>query len=196
VINTRNGWISNIALDGKMVRAVAISGGTAVERDRTGKEVPLSVPNSYAEHEAPGLRRLLGGSSRTRRPRGIVLRQKQLVGILLSRDELPWPAVRTPMVYVSNAARTGLASVVQEGDSIDVRGYGFIPGRGRYGVNIVVKGDTVATGIQVLPNGAFSVRLPVERGAELLEVGAVQRDGLRTTVEKGSITAVAREGER
>ena len=193
-LTARNGWITDITVDGRVVKAVAISGGMAAERDRTGKEVPLSVPNSYFVGESPGLRRLLGKANQMRRrPRGIVLSQKQLVGIVMSRDELPWPTARTPMLYITNASKTGVPSVVEPGDSVAVHGYGFLPGTGRNGVNIVVKGDTVAVGVRVLPNGTFSVRLPVVRGPELLEVIAVQRDGMRITIEQGSITAVARE---
>ena len=194
ILTVKNGWVTDISMKANLASRVAISSGTIVERDRTGKEVPLSVPNVYSEAESQELRRLIGRDrASSRRVRGIVLRNKQVVGIISSRDEVQWPQTRTPVIYVANADNSVVPSVVEEGGAVMVYGYGFVPGTGSTGVNIMMDERTVATGIPVSRSGQFTVKIPVSKGPALLDVSVVQRDGLRLTVEHGSITAVARE---
>ena len=194
ILTVKNGWVTDMSLKGNVASRIVISSGTVVERDRTGREVLLSIPSAYSEIESPELRRFRGvdrGSAR--RVRGVVLQNKQVVGVVASRDELQWPQARTPMIYLANADQSVVPSVVQAGGSVIVYGYGFAPGSGSAGVSIVMGQDTVATGIPVSRTGKFTVKVPVSRGPALLEISAVQRDGLRLTIERGSIRAVARE---
>ena len=194
ILTVKNGWVTDLSLKGNLASRITISSGMIVERDRAGKEVPLSVPNAYSETESQELRRLAGlDRTSPRRVRGVVLRNKQIVGVISSRDEWQWPQARTPMIYLANADQSAVPSVVQAGGSIIVYGYGFAPGTGTTGVTIVVGEDTVATGIPVSRTGEFSMRIPVSQGPAQLEVSALQRDGVRLTIERGSITAVARE---
>jgi hypothetical protein len=197
VVAVRDGWITDVAMEGNSVKQVFIRSGILVERDRAGEEVSLSVPNSYSDNEAERLRRLLGRDIiDTRRVRGLVLRGTQLVALVLSREELPFPAPRTPLVFVASAGASGVPSVVESGDSVAVYGYGFLAGTGARGVDILVGADTAVAGVEVRRDGTFSLRLPVSRGPGLFVLTVAQRDGKRLTVAQGRITVVAGDGRR
>ena len=194
VLAVRNGRITDVVTDGARVNAVAISAGMVEARDRTGKEVPLPVPNSYASTENDRLRRLAGRElTAGRRARGLVLRGDQLVALVLARDAIPLPPSRVPTLYVSSAGRSRVPSVATVTDSINVFGYGFLAGSGVSGVDVVVGADTVARGVRVGGDGTFSIRLGVSREPGLLAITAAQRDGKRLTVERGDIEIVARD---
>lgn len=197
VLTVRNGRITDVTTDGARVNAVAISSGMVEARDRTGKEVSLAVPNSYASSESERLRRLAGGRlAAGRRVRAVVLRGDQLVALVLARDAIPLPPSRAPLLYVSSAGRSRVPSVALVGDSINVFGYGFLAGVGASGVDVVVGADTVARGIRVGGDGTFSVRLSLSRAPGLLVIAAIQRDGKRLTIERSDIDIVARDGLR
>ena len=196
ILTVKNGWVTDLIVKGSTATQVAISSGTVVERNSAGKEVPLSVPNVYSEIESPGVQRLAGiETGSRRRVRAIVLRNRQVVGLVTSRDELPFAQARTPMIYLANADMSMVPSVVQAGGSLVVQGYGFVPGTGNAGVTIVAGQDTVARGVSVSSKGEFTITIPVSRGPAMLEISAVQRDGARLTIESASITAVAREDQ-
>ena len=184
-----NGSITDVTTDGNLVTGVAIDHGVLVERGASGKETAQSVPNVYSDRQGEGLRRFLGAElADGRRVRGLILKDRQVVAYVLGRDELPLPATRTPTLYVESAGRSRIPSIAEVGDSVAVHGAGFLPGAKTSGVEVVFDSYTVATGVNVGADGTFAVRLPVRRGPGLLEVRAVQRDGRRLTVARGSIT--------
>jgi hypothetical protein len=194
ILTVRNGWVTNLSMKGNFASQVAISSGLISERNSAGKEVPLSVPNLYSEIESPGLHRIAGIEAGARRQiRAIILRNREIVGLVTSRDELPFPQGRTPMIYLSNADRSVMSAVVQAGGSLLIQGSGFVPGTGITGVTIIAAGDTIGRGVPVSSKGEFAVTLSVSRGPGQLEIKALQRDGARVTIESGTITAVARE---
>ena len=197
VIAAHNGRITDISLDGDRVTGIGISAGSIDERSRAGGEVPLSVANSYAPQETARLRRVLGDqSSDSRSLRALIVRGGQMIGLVLSQDELPLPASRTPLVYLTDAKGSATQSVVLIGDSVIVRGYGFLPGGGATGVDIV-GADTISKGIGVRPNGTFSVSIPTTRNRPgVLEVSAIQRNARQLTIERGTIDIVTRDGRR
>ena len=93
ILATQNGWITDVELVKSAVKRVAISSGMLLERDRSGKEVPLSIPNSYSSRESEGLLHLFGGDlAATRRVRALVLRDQQIVAFVLARNDLPSPS--------------------------------------------------------------------------------------------------------
>jgi hypothetical protein len=177
------------------VTGIGIDHGILVERGPSGKEAPQSVPNVYSERGGEGLRRLLGAElANGRRVRALIIRDRQVVAYVLSRDELPLPATRTPAIYVESAGRSRIPSAAEVGASVAVHGSGFLPGTKTSGVDVVFDGDTAAMGVNVGADGTFAVRLPVRRGPGLLEVRAEQRDGRRLTVARASITVSGRDG--
>jgi hypothetical protein len=97
-----------------------------------------------------------------------------------------------PQVQVFNTAKSRIPSMVQTGDTAAVYGYGFVPG---LGVSLVVEGDTVARGITVARNGAFTARVRAVGGPGQMTVTAVQSDGKRVTKGEGSIVVVANESQ-
>ena len=197
VIAVHNGRIADVATSGATLTGITISSGAVDERDKQGRELPLSIANSYAARGREGIERLAGRDvMATRRVRGLVVRGNQLLALVLSRDELALPAFRTPLLYVASSARSGLASVATFGDTLTVRGYGFRAGSGASGVTIAVEADTVARGSPVAANGTFSVRVPVSHGPGVVRISAVQRDGSRLTIERGDIDVAYREAKR
>jgi hypothetical protein len=195
LLAVHNGSITDVTTDGNAVTGIGIDHGILVERGPSGKEAPQSVPNVYSDRGGEGLRRLLGAElANGRRVRALILRDRQVVAYVLSRDELPLPATRTPAIYVASAGRSRIPSVAEVGESVAVHGSGFLPGAKTSGVDVVFDGDTAAMGVNVGADGTFAVRLPVRRGPGLLEVRAVQRDGRRLTVARASITVSGSDG--
>jgi len=196
LIAVHNGRITDLSLEGTRLTGIGISDGLIDQRSRAGSGVPLSVPNSYVSRETPRLRRILGDQSLDSRSlRALLVSGDQLIGLVMSQNELPLPASRAPLVSLTGAKRASLQSVAQIGDSVVVRGYDFLPGNAGAGVDIVVSADTVARGIGVRPNGTFSISLPMERtGPGVLVVSAVQRNGRQLTIARGSIDVVTRDG--
>jgi photosystem II stability/assembly factor-like uncharacterized protein len=194
LIAVHNGTIVNLKTTGAQLTGMAIGSGVVDERDRSGRELPLSVPDSYSSRGDGQVERLVTGDLlATRRLRGLIVRGNQLVALLLSRDELPLPAFRAPLLYVAGSGHSGLRSVATYGDTIVVRGYGFRPGSGPGGVAVIVGADTVARGSTVAADGSFSVRVLVSRAPGVLQISALQRDGNRVTIERAEVDVVARD---
>jgi len=187
VVVVRNGWVTDIQQSDDTVREIAISGGTVSQVDRSGREIPLAVPNVYQ----PGEGRFEGqkwgrGVTESRRVRALVLEGKQLRAVIAAGGELQFGPLRTPLVYVFS--KTGGAAVVQPDDPVRVVGTNFLPSS-RQGqlVRLLFDGEVVARDVQVRADGSFSVELPVHRPPGELVVTAEQQDGLRVTIEKATI---------
>ncbi len=171
VVLVHGGWITDLDTSDSL-RALAISGGYIEQRNRAGREVPLTVTNRLLLAESAALRRL-GGTALTaeRRVRGVVLNGNQLVAALVGRDPFAIAPLRNPTVVAS----------VAPGDSLEVIGDQFLAGRMGAGVTLLFDADTVARDVAVDANGRFSVRLPWRQAPGQVLVTAVQRDGRRTT---------------
>ena len=102
-------------------------------------------------------------------------------------------ALSNALIYVANADTSDISSVVRSGGSAAIYGSGFMPGKGPFGVNVLIGTDTVASGVEVRGDGTFFLRLPVRRGPGILDVTAVQRDDKRVLIDKGSITVIENE---
>lgn len=177
----REGWITDVTID-DVVRALAISGGYVEQRDRFGREIPLTVPNRTLPLPTETLRRLAGRSlTEERRVRGLVLDGRRLVATLVGRDPVPIAPIRSPSIVARPLS----------GDSLEVIGDQFRPGAGNEGVILVADADTVARSIVVAANGRFATRIPWHGPPGQVTLTAVQRDGLRTSE---AITVIQREG--
>jgi hypothetical protein len=192
VLLAHRGWLTDVAGEG-VLRAVGLRSGFLSQRNREGREVPLSVPNFYASDESPALRRLAGGElARERRVRGLVLDGTRLVALLVSRDEAPIAAPRLPSVF-ARWARSAADSTLESADSLEVFGYQFLPGTGTQGVALLFDEDTIATGIPVGRDGRFAARLGSFLPQGLHSLTAVQRDGRRLTQAQSLLHVPARE---
>ncbi|MGH7541141.1 MAG: hypothetical protein ACRELC_09090, partial [Gemmatimonadota bacterium] len=144
VIAVRGGWITDYEAAGDTLRGVTITGGTIAQVDRSGREVPLAVPNAYATGEprpAPSDARRLGAS---RRIRGLVVEGSLIRFVIAARDELPFGPTREPALVVT--ALAGSASQVLTGESVRVSGSGFLAGQP---VRILFDGAEAAAPVQV-----------------------------------------------
>lgn len=181
--------MTDLALSGDTVRRMAISGGTISQIDRAGKEIPLAIPNEYR----PGQGRLalhiagrwLAGS---RRVRGVVMEGTRLKAVITARGEVPFAPQRTPAVFVINAAKSGVPSIVEPGASVRVVGENFLPpSRSGQPARILFGTEIVAPAVPVRPDGSFSVEIPVRYPQGEMLVTVEQQDGRRLTIEKTTI---------
>jgi hypothetical protein len=122
----------------------------------------------------------------TRRVRALVMNGTALIGVVLGRSEMAFPASRTPTILISSTGSSRDPSVILADDSIEVRGYGFLPGTNANDVDIVLDDENVVEGIAARSDGTFSAKVPVVRGPGPVAVRATQRDGNRTTTTRGS----------
>jgi hypothetical protein len=181
VLLAYDGWITDIEGDAE-IQFVSTWDGHVEQRDRSGREVPVTVANRVRFEESDRLRRMRGNSADERHVRGLVLNGRRLVALLMSRDQLPIASLRKPAIFTRTLP----------GDSVQIRGFQFLPGKG--GVTLLVEQDTVATGITVGADGRFDTRVHVPRRAPgIVFVKAFQVDGLRTTVATTRLQVVARE---
>ena len=172
VLLVHDGWITDIEGDDS-VRTVATSGGYVEQRQRDGREAPVTVANTVREDESDGLRRRVGaGVADERRVRGLILDGRRLVAYIAGSAPPAIAPLRKPAVFV----RT------MPDDSVQILGFQFLPGTGDLGVTVTIEGDTVATNVPVSADGKFEVRVRVRRPPGWVLVSAVQRDGLRTTI--------------
>ena len=181
VLLAYDGWITDIEGDAE-IQFVSTWDGHVEQRDRSGREVPVTVANRVRLEESDRLRRMRGNSADERHVRGLVLNGRRLVALLMSRDQLPIASLRKPAIFTRTLP----------GDSVQILGFQFLPGK--VGVTLLVEQDTVATGITVGADGRFDTRVHVPRRAPgIVFVKAFQVDGLRTTVATTRLQVVARE---
>jgi hypothetical protein len=185
VVLAKNGWLTDIQLGGDTVAGIAVSSGAVFQLDRTGTEVPLSVPNEYRDGSGQFPERSFGrGLTANRLIRGLVLEGRRLRAVLSSREELPFAPARTSLVYVHSLARTSEASTVRSGDSARISGTGFVPAQP---VRILFDAEVVAPRVPVRADGTFAVDLRVERPRGEMVVWVEQRDGQRLTRQRATI---------
>jgi photosystem II stability/assembly factor-like uncharacterized protein len=192
VIMVRGGWITSHQAAGDTLRGLAISGGTIARVDRSGREVPLAVPNAYLAGEGglPG-RPFARELRSARRFRGLVLDGQIIRGYIAARDELPFGPTREAMLVVTS--RAGPSTVTVAGDSIVVSGTSFLTSEP---VSVFFDGIVAAERVAVRADGTFGVSLPVDRPRGEIVVTAEQRDGTRLTAARTTIEVVGLEGGR
>lgn len=192
VIVVRDGWITDFQVANDTLRQVAISGGTVSQVDRSGREVPLTVPNAYRAGDGRFRGRAVArGIGEARRVRGLVVDGQRLRGVISARDALPFAPSRTPAVFIRSVAPSGSASTVQIGQPVRVTGAGFLPpGRMGQPVRVLFDNGVVAERVPVRGDGTFSVDLPVARSRGEMVVTVEQLDGRRLTLARTIIDLV------
>jgi hypothetical protein len=170
VLLVHDGWITDIDGDDS-VRSIATSGGYVEQRQRNGRETPLTINNTVREAESDGLRRRGGGASNGQHIRGLILDGTRLVAYIAGNAPPAIAPLRTPAVFV----RT-----MPDGN-VQVLGFQFFPGAGDRGVTLTMDGESVAANAPVSADGTFDVRVRVRRQPGWVLVSAVQRNGLGTT---------------
>ena len=172
VLLVHDGWITDIEGDDSVL-AVATSGGHVEQRQRNGREAPVTVANTVREDESDGLRRRVGGGTADeRRVRGLILDGRRLVAYIAGSAPPAIAPLRTPAVFVRTIPD----------DSVQILGFQFLPGTGDRGVTVMIESETVATNVPVSADGKFEVSVRVRRPPQWVVVSAVQRDGLRSTI--------------
>jgi photosystem II stability/assembly factor-like uncharacterized protein len=183
VVVMRNGWVTDIRQSGGSIQEIAISGGTISQIGRTGREIPLAIPNAYRAGD-PKLdgRFSLRGLGEGERVRGLVVEGSRLRSLIVASTELPFAPARVPMVYAFSS-RTG-GSIVRSGETVRVIGMNFLPStQPDQGVRILFDDKQAAEGVEVGPDGSFKLDLPVRRSRGEVLIRAEQRDGNRLTTE-------------
>jgi hypothetical protein len=183
VVVMRNGWVTDIRQSGGSIQEIAISGGTISQIGRTGREIPLAIPNAYRAGD-PKLdgRFSLRGLGEGERVRGLVVEGSRLRSLIVASTELPFAPARVPMVYAFSS-RTG-GSIVRSGETVRVIGMNFLPStQPDQGVRMLFDDKQAAEGVEVGPDGSFKLDLPVRRSRGEVLIRAEQRDGNRLTTE-------------
>ncbi len=194
IIVVHNGWITDLQMTDDNVREVAISGGTIAQVDRSGREVPLAIPNVYQPGDGKLTARIksreLEGS---RRIRGLVLEGTRLRMVIASDTDLQFAPSRTPMVFVSGTKTAGMSSL-EPGEPVRVIGTNFLPASGAgEPVRILFDGKVAAEKVPVRDDGSFSIDIPVTHLPGEMAVTAEQQDGRRLTRETATIDIVAQD---
>jgi hypothetical protein len=193
LVVVRDGWITDLDRGDGALRGFAISGGSVAELDRNGREVALSIPNTYRPGNGRLERSVKGiAANDTRRVRAIVLEGTTIRAVVASAEDLALAPARTPRVFVQNADTHAVPSIVQSGESVRVSGAGFVPGSL---VAIRFDGVDVRGDVAVGDDGTFSVTLPVSHAPGELDVTAEQHDGNRVTIEHATIDVASADEE-
>ncbi len=196
VLVVRNGWITDLQTSGE-IRQVAISGGTISQLDRTGKEIPLTVPSVYQ----PGDGKLRSRMPRSAdlgsaRVRGLILERNRILRVIVSRSELPFAPERTPTIFLYSASKAGSPSLTS-GEKVRVMGASFLPTSHTTGsIRISFDGKVAAENVKVRPDGSFSVDISVRHLPGEMVATAEQRDGMRLTITRALIDISAQDGEK
>lgn len=197
IVVVHNGWITNLEMSDDNLHEIAISGGTISQIDKSQREIPLTVPNVYR----PGNGKLSGrikarDSLGSRRVRALILEGNHLKALIASNVELSFGPSRTPLVFVSNAARAG-ALEISSGELVRVVGSNFVPAsRGGGPVTILFDGEPTGKTAPVKADGSFSIDIPVTHLPGELLVTVQQRDGQRLTSERATIDIVTQDRPR
>jgi hypothetical protein len=183
VVVVRNGWITDFQVAGDEVREVAISGGTIFELDRSGREVPLAIPNVYQPGDGKLTARFKSGELKgPRRIRGLIFEGTRLRKAIASDTDLSFVPTRTPMIYVSGKAG---ASTLEAGEPVRVIGANFLPtAGGGEPVRILFDGQVAAEKVPVQDDGSFLIDIPVAHAPGEMIVTVEQRDGSRLSSER------------
>jgi len=183
VVVVRNGWITDFQVAGDEVREVAISGGTIFELDRSGREVPLAIPNVYQPGDGKLTARFKSGELKgPRRIRGLIFEGTRLRKAIASDTDLSFVPTRTPMIYVSGKAG---ASTLETGEPVRVIGANFLPtAGGGEPVRILFDGQVAAEKVPVQDDGSFLIDIPVAHAPGEMIVTVEQRDGSRLSSER------------
>jgi photosystem II stability/assembly factor-like uncharacterized protein len=197
IVVVHNGWVTDLQMEGDNVREIAISGGTISQLDRSGREVPLAIPNVYRPGNGKLTGRIKSGElTGSRRIRALILEGTRLKAVIAADMELPFAPLRTPMVFASNATRAG-ASELGSGESVRVIGQNFVPAsHAGEPVTILFDGEPVGKSVPVRDDGSFSIDIPLAHGPGELVVTAEQKDGRRLTRERAMIDVIAQDRSR
>jgi photosystem II stability/assembly factor-like uncharacterized protein len=183
VVVVRNGWVTDIRQSGDAIQEIAISGGTISQLGRSGREIPLAIPNAYRSGDPQlGGRFSLRGVSEGIRVRGLIVEGSRLRSLIISTTELPFTPLRVPMVYAFNSAAGG--STVWSGKTVRVVGTNFLPSsQPDQGARILFDDKQATEGVEVGADGSFKIDLPLTRAGGEVLVTVEQRDGRRLTRE-------------
>ena len=194
MIIVRNGWVTDLQISGDNVQEIAISGGTISQIDRSGREIPLVVPNIYRPGDGKLAERIRSRAvTGSRRVRGLILEGTRLRQVIAASGELPFAPARTPMVFVFSADKPG-ASLIEAGETARVIGTNFLPSSGPETlVRIRFDNEVVAERVPVQADGSFSVDIPVRHLPGEVLVTAEQRDGRRLTVERATMDIITND---
>ena len=177
VIVVRNGWITDIRQSDDTIQEIAISGGTISQIGRSGREIPLAIPNAYRTGD-PRLdgRFSLRGFGEGVRVRGLIVEGPRLRSLITAMTELPFTPSREPMVYAFNSETGG--STARSGETVRVIGTNFLPSsQPDQGVRILFDDKQAADGVGVGADGSFKTDLPLRRSRGEALITVEQRDG-------------------
>ncbi len=192
----KDGQITDLELEGALIRQVTISGGSVHQFDARGGPLPLSVPSLYRS----GLGRFSGHEQiaaivAEHLPiRGLLLDRGALRGVITSEGELPDVPGRSPYIRVTSDPSAGGFTTVGRGEEVMIEGDGFVAGsEGESGLTISIDGELIARGLAVDETGHFRFVFTVDRPVADYQVVAEQQAGYHFLRDATVIHVVIRD---
>ena len=164
----KHGIIKGMATEGSNLKELQISGGFLYQFNHEGKAIPLRIPNKYVGSSVTDafqddLLQLDKKEFPLEWLRGIVVKDKELKGVILSPKELEVKVDKVPYIEVFSKVMASGFPQVHGGEEIVIYGQGFETSNPvQSGVSLFIDEALVKTNITVDKNGAFkeSFKMP------------------------------------
>jgi hypothetical protein len=127
IIIAKNGEIDNVEGSGNRLVRFALKRGQVFEFDRSGKEVPLDIPNSSPQNIDRRAILSISGRKPEDRIKALVVKGDQLVAVVETERELPFQPIQEPRTIVTAKSAHGGVVFAAPGEQVVLQGRGFAP---------------------------------------------------------------------
>jgi hypothetical protein len=194
-IVVRHGVVTDLALEGGRLSGISISGGSIHQLDAAGREVTLTIANSYSAQQPDSFSQLsaAAGSAVTQSGliRGVVVDGDRLRSVIASDSEVSMEPARTPYIRLTSADMRGGVVRVDSGGTVTVHGEDFAASSGADAlVRIFVGNESAAQNVVVGSDGTFRAEVAVRQLPGQHELVVEQQQGRRFTRVKGHVQVV------
>ncbi|NHF59985.1 hypothetical protein FK220_011575 [Flavobacteriaceae bacterium TP-CH-4] len=201
-IIAKHGVITGFQSRGGLLQKVSISGGFINQYNNSGEEIPLRIPNDYANlKQKLTVKEILKDSAITKQTsgpiRGILIEGTKLRGIITSGTDLPVEPQRIPYIEVLSQTNIGGLATVLAGDMMTISGKGFEKTiNNQTTVSILIEDIVVAEDVEVLENGVFRVQVKIPGlSSGSYSIKARQQHGSRVSIDQTAFLVVSKDEE-
>jgi hypothetical protein len=127
IIIAKNGEIGDVEVSGARLIHFALRRGQVFEFDRSGKEVPLDIPNVSPPNIDRRAIISIPGRNAEDRIKALVVNGDHLVAVVETEKELPFHPTREPKTIVTGKRALGGVIFAAPGEQVVLQGRGFAP---------------------------------------------------------------------